>query len=170
MKKKINIAYIILILSIVIIIIGCGSKKKIIDTYLQTKVEKVSDSIVKTNVKTNEKKKDIILKTNDVKIEYIGESKYDSLTVTQNPNQLIISGKGKLFINNVSTSENTHSKETNSESDIVISKNLKSVLNEEIKTKEEVIKKNNGFNFYVIGLMVLIIAVLFLINYIKNKF
>lgn len=164
--KKINIAYIILFISIIIILFGCKSKKQTIDSIKTIHNIDRYDSLVSSS--TNETKNEIIFNNENISLEYLGNDSNDTLSVIQLPNKLIITGKGKLNINK--QHHNISSKTLSAINDTIISINKERSIDEEISTKEEVITKRNGFNYYIIGLMALLLVGVLIANYIKNKF
>lgn len=170
MRHKTNkLAYIFLILSIIIILFGCKSKKQIVETVKTNVSYKISDSLFSSSSNLNEVKNEFIYNNENISLEYSGENNNDSLIITNVSNKIIIKGKGKLNINKSNKHHNINSKTLSSINDTIISINNEHSIKEEIKTKEEVITKRNGFNYYIIGLMVLVVGVLLIIHYVKKK-
>ena len=170
MGTKNKIAYLVLIISMFIIIIGCVTKKKALKYDSNAVVETVIDSVSEVNVKKVSKKEGSILKSKNIKIEYKGVSNQDTLTITQTDDKLTITGKGYIVIDNTEILQNVKSNASSSESDSKVSKDFKSVLKEEIEYKEEVIKDNNSFNIYVLFIILVIILIVILFRKLKNKF
>lgn len=164
--KKIKITYIILFISIIIILFGCKSKKQTIDSIKTIHNIDRYDSLVSSS--TNETKNEFIFNNENISLEYLGNDSNDTLSLIQLPNKLIITGKGKLNINK--QHHNISSKTLSAINDTMISINKERSIDEEISTKEEVITKRNGFNYYIIGLMALLLVGVLIANYIKNKF